>query len=257
MTTNLLSLTIDPGATLEVTSGELTTLNLIDYGTLIVDGDPPTFLVHGPVQIGPGGKVIDKSGTILFENGSFTVDPAGLDLNGTPKPAGDVVARGFGAEIEFKNEIVDNFGRIAAEHHGEVLFFESHVDNQRHAVIEADGRGSEIKFDRDHVHNSGRIEAEDHGKISFYKSHVENKRHGEIEANGWGSEVKLTATMLATGASSPRLGGTVLFDRSSIYNARGASIAAEGWGSESQIRSRSCRQQRRDHRGIFRQGFVL
>ena len=92
-------LTVDPGATLEITSGGLTTGGLIDNGTIIVDGDPPALVINGPATIGSTGK-IQVGG----------VGPAGseVDFNGsTTDNQGIIVAR-HGGIVDFNIESVTN-----------------------------------------------------------------------------------------------------------------------------------------------------
>ena len=214
VTTKVSFLTVDAGATLEITSGELIPAGLIDNGTIIVVGDPPTFVVNGPVEVASGGKIIDDSGTILYENGLITVDAAAGG-----KPAGIIVSLGSSSVIDFTNDTVDNSGRIEADHGGEVSFYELNIENERGANIAADGWGSEVRFDRDHVDSSGRIAAEHGGEVSFYELSIDNRRGAEIASDGWGSEVKFDRDHVDNfGLIEAENGGQVDFWRSSVDN---------------------------------------
>jgi FecR protein len=69
--TTISFLTIDPGATLDIVGGLLSTHGLIDNGTINVDGDPPALMMIGPAVIGSGGTLTAQDGSISFTNGSL------------------------------------------------------------------------------------------------------------------------------------------------------------------------------------------
>ena len=64
-------MTVDPGATLDVVGGLLTTGGLVDNGTINVDGDPPALVVPGPAIIGSGGTLTAQDGSVTFTNGGL------------------------------------------------------------------------------------------------------------------------------------------------------------------------------------------
>jgi hypothetical protein len=127
------TLVIGPNGELDIVGGSLTVLNgVTDNGKIVVEGDPPTLLINGPVTIG--------------SSGSFT-------------------ATGKGDEIEFANGTVDSHGIITAVNQGEVLFQSELVTNESGADIVAD-HGS-IAFAGGGVTNKGMIDAKDCGVITF------------------------------------------------------------------------------------------
>ncbi len=207
--TSISFLTVDSGATLEVTAGQLTTGGLIDDGTIVVDGDPPALVVNGPATIGSTGKI-------------------------------KVV--GKGSEVDFNGSTVDNQGLIASRHGGIVDFNIEGVTNETGAKIVASGKGSQINFlgtsitTPDLVANSGLIAARHHGEILFRDSFVTNELGGEIKSTGHGSEIAFGdalggADFANLGKVLSRNGGAIDFVNASVDNEKGAIIEA-GRGGE-------------------------
>ena len=91
------ALTVDPGAILDVTSGQLTTGNLVDDGTIVVEGDPPTLVIAGPATIGSTHSI---------------------------------EAVGTGSTVDFEDSTVDNQGIIAARQGGTVDLNEEAITNE-------------------------------------------------------------------------------------------------------------------------------
>jgi hypothetical protein len=197
-TTTIGFLTVDAGATLEITAGELIAGGLIDKGTIIVGGDPPTLNVNGPVEIGSGCKI-------------------------------EVV--GSGSELEFTGSTLINQGVIAARHHGQVDFTGEEVTNglDDDASITVTNCGA-ITFeysDAANIHGSV-IEAEDHGIVKFDGTFVANEDGAIINAAGRWSVVDFCHSSVEnTGTIKAECGGTIYVDNTAVDNTCGT-IAAIG-----------------------------
>jgi FecR protein len=137
--TTISSLTVDPGATLNIVGGQLTTGGLTDNGTIVVDGDPPAFVVNGPATIG-AGHLLQVAGT--------------------------------GTEVDFDNSTLDNHGVVAVQQHGTVVFSGETVTNEPGAVIDA--VGGSVDFESTTLNNTGIIGAGTGGVITFENSIVNN-----------------------------------------------------------------------------------
>ena len=90
---------------------------------------------------------------------------------------GLIAADGWGSEVKFDRDHVNNDERITAGYGGKVLVLDSRVDNDWHGLITADGRHSEVKFERDHVGNWGVISAAWGGTVLFDCSSIYNARY--------------------------------------------------------------------------------
>ena len=102
--TTISFLTVDPGATLNVTGGILNTGGLLDGGTINVDGDPPVMVITGSATISSGGSFNVQDGSVTFTSGSLA-----------------------------------NFGTLTAGHVGTVLIAENAVNA---GTIQATGGGT-------------------------------------------------------------------------------------------------------------------
>ena len=83
------SLTVDPGAILDVTSGQLTAGSLVDDGTIVVEGDPPTLVITGPATIGSTGSIeaVGAGSTVDFQGGTWLIIKASLPpVRAAPRP---------------------------------------------------------------------------------------------------------------------------------------------------------------------------
>lgn len=196
--TTISFLTVDQGATLEVTAGQLTAGGLIDDGTIIVEGDPG-LVIDGPVTIGGTGKieVVGSGAEVDFDGSTVpgsTVDNQGViaarrggivdftDEGVTNDAGARIVARGNGSKVDFNgtglsSEAISNLGIIAARHHGTISFNDTVVFNNlatsedgtnEAGKIQSAGRGSTITFsDGATLSNYGIVVAADHGRIDF------------------------------------------------------------------------------------------
>ena len=134
-TTTISFLTINPGATLDVVGGQLTSGGLVDNGTVRVGGDPPALVVAGLAIIGSNGAFTTQDGSAAFTNGSLL-----------------------------------NAGALAADLGGSVLIKENAINS---GMITATGGGI-VTVENSTFVNSGTIKA-DGGTIAWYSSYVDNK----------------------------------------------------------------------------------
>ena len=194
------ALTVDPGAILDVTSGQLTAGNLVDDGTIVVEGDPPTLVIAGPATIGSTHSIeaVGTGSTVDFEDS--TVDNQGIiaarqggtvDLNEeaiTNESGAQIEARDFHSLVDFIDANLDNFGAITAKHGGSVLFEGGSIFNeaaaadQPEAKIVARGRGSEIDLISVDLINGGLVGAMHYGSMKFENVAVTNESGATIEA---------------------------------------------------------------------------
>ncbi len=209
--TSISFLTVDPGATLDITGGQLNTGGVLDNGTIIVDGDPPNLVINGPATIGSTGKI---------------------------------KVAGAGSEVDFNGSTTDNQGIIAARLGGIVDFNIEQVTNETGAKMVASGNGSQINFlgtgiaTPDIVDNSGLMAARHHGEILFRDAFVTNELGGEIKSTGRGSEIVFGdalggADFSNLGKVVSKNGGTIAFENASADNAKGATIEAKRGGKVS------------------------
>jgi FecR protein len=199
-------LTVDQGATLNVTNGELVASGLLDNGTINVTGDPPAFVINGPATIGSTG-VITVSGTSdegefngsVSNSGHMTASAGGELLfndtvnnepDSTRKLAGHIVSTGAGSTILFEND-ASNAGTIAARDGGAISFDGSTVTNEPAdgddiaGRIVSRGKGSAVDFNDVAVTNFGGIVAINHGGIAFDPSNLIN--FGTVKAEDRGT----------------------------------------------------------------------
>ncbi len=193
-------LTVDPGATLDIVSGQLTAGGLLDNGTIVVSGDPPALVIDGQTTIGPAG---------LAE------------------------VTGRGDEIEYNGQVF-NYGAMRAENGGELLFDGTVVNEPGdmrgtagHIVVT--GRHSSAVFEDD-VFNSGTIAARDGGQVSFDGIAVDNypadelgpdQVAGRIVARGNVSRIDFSGGTVTNGGLilATERGIVVLSDGSILHNA--------------------------------------
>ena len=138
----------------------------------------------------------------------------------TNESGAKILASGEGSQVNFLGasvaspDIFDNFGVLAARHHGEILFQNTLITNELGGKIRAVGDGSEIFFGSKlggvDLTNFGKIVGKDGGTVAFFQSTVDNKSHGIIEAHR---------------------GGEVFFSHTDITNESGALIGAVGCGA--------------------------
>jgi hypothetical protein len=224
------SLTIDgpaqngglPQGELDITGGGLTVTNALDVaGTLLLQGDPPTFTSYGTSIVESAGEIIAQGAGTVVE---FMPDPS------NPSPA---------------FVLVGNFGLIAAESGGLVKFFESLVTNEAVAAggsestlllgaIESNGSGSVVSLDDSDLKNFGIVTAKDGAKVEFIDgSSVTNgsadaKAPGQIESIGDGSLVLFEdgSTLDNGGAVTAEDRGTIKFFHSgTVTNEPGTNSA--------------------------------
>ena len=230
--TSVSFLTVDPGATLNITGGQLNAGGVLDNGTIIVDGDPPNLVITGPATIGSTGKIkvagagseVDFNGSTTDNQGVIAARLGGIvDFNieqVTNETGAKMVASGNGSQINFLGtgigspDIIDNSGLMAARHHGEILFRDAFVTNERGGEIKSTGRGSEIAFGdalggADFT-NLGKVVSKNGGTIAFENSSADNAKGAIIEA---------------------KRGGTVSFFNTGILNETNAMIEAVGCGA--------------------------
>jgi hypothetical protein len=246
--TSISFLTVDPGATLNITGGQLNTGGVLDNGTIIVDGDPPNLIITGPATIGSTGKInVVGSGSEVDFNGS-TVDNSGViaasiggivDFNDegiTNESGAKIVSRGQESLVDFTDVNLDNLGVIAARHHGSVSFFDAAVTNEFGGVIKSAGDGSSVRLLDADFSNLGTVLSKNGGAIGFVDASVDNERGGEIRADGWGSEVKFDHDRVDnSGRVEVRDGGIVSFDGSRVENDRYGTVEAKGCSSDVQF----------------------
>jgi len=211
-------LIVDPGATLNIKAGQLIVLGLDNEGIINVNTDP-IFEIDGPATIGAGHTLTvsgagnkvefhigptDNLGLIAARDGGvvdFNVEKV------TNESGAKILASGVGSEVNFLGasqaspDIVDNFGVLAARHHGEILFQNALVTNELGGKIRSVGDGSEIFFGSKlggvDLTNFGKIVGKDGGLVAFFESSVDNKLHGVIEAHR-GGEVFFSHTDITT-----------------------------------------------------------
>ena len=228
-TTSLLSLTVDAGATLLITSGELMTVNLFDYGTIIVQGDPPILLVNGPAVIGPSGQFIvtgsgdqaEFTGSTLDNQGLIAAAQGGevLILNElvTNEAGAKIVSGGDGSFVNFKGtslalfDAVDNFGKLIAAYGGSIAFEFSEVMNEASGELTSIGHGSVIGLSDANFFNLGDVVAKDGGEIAFLDAYADNENNGLMEAKAF---------------------STLSFVNTDVVNETGALIEADGRDAE-------------------------
>jgi hypothetical protein len=212
-----------PPGELDMTGGGLTVTNGLDVaGTLLLQGDPPTFTSYGTSTVESTGQIIAQGAGTVVE---FMPDPS------NPNPA---------------SVLVNNFGLIAAESGGQVTFHESLVTNEAAATgtsdgapqpaqIESIGSGSLVLFeDGTTLANGGKVIAEG-GTVEFlHAGTVTNDpgsnsggvdtAPGEIESVGGGSSILFIDTELDNfGGVSAEQYGTITFSDSTIVNEAGVS----------------------------------
>jgi hypothetical protein len=203
--TTISSLTVDPGAILDVTSGQLTAGSLVDDGTIVVEGDPPTLVIAGPATIGSTGimeaagahATLDFEGSTLANAGLVAARQGGLvDFNDeaiTNESGGRIEARDRRSLVNFTNANLDNFGIVAAKHGGVIvvdggsILNEAGAADQPSAKIVARGRGSEIDFTNVGLINAGLIGALTYGSMQFENGTVANESGATIEAVNHGT----------------------------------------------------------------------
>ncbi len=224
--TTVRSLTVDPGAVLDVTSGQLTAGRLVDKGTVVVQGDPPTLVIAGPATIGSTGSIKAAGAGSTVDFGDSTVDNQGIiaalqggtvDLNEeaiTNESGAQIEARDCHSLVDFIDANLDNFGAITAKHGGLVLFDGGSIFNEAttadepEAKIAARGRGSEIDLISVDLINSGLLSAMHYGSMNFENVVVANELGATIEAED----------------------GVVTFEHGGIANEFGAAIVASEHG---------------------------
>ena len=218
------SLTIDgsaqngglPPGELDMMAGGLTVTNGLDVaGTLLLQGDPPTFTSYGTSIVESTGEIIAQGAGTVVE---FMPDPS------NPNPA---------------FVLVSNFGLIAAESGGLVEFLETSVTNEAAAastaqpgLIESIGAGSLVLFEGGStLNNGGTVAAKDGGTIEFlHAGTVTNDpgsnsggvetAPGEIESTG--AAIIFTDTDLDNfGGVSADSYGTITFSDATIVNEAG------------------------------------
>jgi FecR protein len=218
------SLTIDgsaqngglPPGELDMMGGGLTVTNGLDVaGTLLLQGDPPTFTSYGTSIVESTGEIIAQGAGTVVE---FMPDPS------NPTPA---------------FVLVSNFGLIAAESGGLVEFLETSVTNEAAAtstaqpgLIESIGAGSLVLFEAGStLDNGGTVTAKDSGTIEFlHAGTVINEpgsnsggvetAPGEIESTA--AAIIFTDTDLDNfGGVSADSYGTITFSDATIVNEAG------------------------------------
>ncbi|HEV3418590.1 MAG TPA: FecR family protein, partial [Pirellulales bacterium] len=218
------SLTIDgsaqngglPPGELDMMGGGLTVTNGLDVaGTLLLQGDPPTFTSYGTSIVETTGEIIAQGAGTVVE---FMPDPS------NPNPA---------------FVLVSNFGLIAAESGGLVEFLETSVTNEAAAtstaqpgLIESIGAGSLVLFEGGStLDNGGTVIAKDSGTIEFlHAGTVVNEpgsnsggvetAPGEIESTG--AAIIFTDTDLDNfGGVTANSFGTITFSGATIVNEAG------------------------------------
>ncbi len=224
-------LQVDSGAILEIKAGQLVAGQLIDNGTIIINSDP-ILEIDGSALIGAGHTLTVSGGGNKVEFNLGPTDNLGIiaalqgavvDFNVekvTNESGAKIVAAGEGSEVNFlgasqeRPDTVDNFGVMAARHHGEIQFQNAEITNELGGKIRSVGEGSEIFFGTElggvDLTNFGKIVGKDGGIVAFFDSSVDNKLDGIIEA---------------------RRGGEVSFLQTDITNEKGALIGAVGCGA--------------------------
>jgi hypothetical protein len=236
--TTVTFLTIDAGATLGITLGQLLTHGFDDNGTLIIGGDPPTFVVDGPTGIGSTGAVtVEQAGSEGLFNGSvvnFGVMTARLGgellFEGVVANDGKMVSRGAGSVVAFSTDGVDNSGEMLATHHGTMTLVDASLINESGAKVEARRHGI-IDFDSAGVTNrsGGLIDAFGRGsRINFTDSSFDNSGIAGAVFGGKMLVENTTITNEARGLFVALAGGQVVFDDSSVTNDHRASMLAAG-----------------------------
>jgi FecR protein len=201
--TSVAFLTVDPGATLDVTAGQLTIDGLIDNGTIVVEGDPPALVITGPTTVGSTIEAVDAGATVDFEDstvknqGIIAARQGGIvDFNDegiTNETGAKIEARDRRSLVDFTNATLDNLGIVAATHGGLVLFDGGLVFNEAaaadepHAKIVASGCGSEIDFTNVDLINGSFIGALHYGSMKIENAAVTNESGATIEAVDHGS----------------------------------------------------------------------
>jgi hypothetical protein len=122
-----------------------------------------------------------------------------VDEGITNETDGKIEARGKGSSVAFADVNVDNFGVIAAKHHGNVSFNGGKVGNEFTGTIFARGRGSEIDFTNVTMANLGIIAATHHGVVTLTDVTLQNGPSGIIEADDGG---KIFITDLQHGSAN-------------------------------------------------------
>ncbi len=241
------ALTVDPGAILDVTSGQLTTGSLVDDGTIVVEGDPPTLVIAGPATIGSTHSIeaVGTGSTVDFEDS--TVDNQGIiaarqggtvDLNEeaiTNESGAQIEARDFHSLVDFIGANLDNFGAIIAKHGGSVLFEGGSIFNEAAAAdqpgakIVARGRGSEIDLISVDLINGGLVGAMHYGSMKFENVAVTNESGATIEAVDRGRVTFDVANKHGAMIVAADF-GTVNFDADRVTNDHCSTIAATKGG---------------------------
>jgi len=142
--TTISSLTVDPGATLDIIGGTLNTGSLVDNGTINVDGDPPALVVTGPVAIGSSGSLNVPDGSVTLTSGTFlnqgtvTVGHDGTLLINESSVTNDnaIVVNDSGSLTLVSIQNIENVGTIELNSTGDKTFL---YFNQAHAILSGGG----------------------------------------------------------------------------------------------------------------------
>ena len=103
-------LIIGPNGTLDIAGGSLTVGKLVDLGTLIVGGDPPTLTITGSLTVG-------NANPFLVSDGSVDIVDAVVQVNS----GGQIEANTASAIIDLEDSQVTNGGTIDAVNGGVVF----------------------------------------------------------------------------------------------------------------------------------------
>ncbi len=202
-------LIIGPNGTLDMVGGSLKVLNgVIDQGTIIVNGDPPTLTITGPLMVASGATFGVQDGTVNL------VDVA-LVNNGTIAAG----ANGVINVIDLQNGV--NFGLVEAIDGGQIIIFNNNngsassgahtsSDNGKggnQGTIEAVGEGSLVSITNIHgsLDNFGQLLALDGGQfflVGGLTNHDDNGVAADVVAAGRGSLVSLSPASSTISASS-------------------------------------------------------
>jgi Legume lectin domain/FecR protein len=241
-------LIVGPGATLDIVGGTLNVLNgIIDDGTIIVEGDPPT-LKTGPTTIGSAGSFIATGSGDEIEftgdvsNSGLLKAAAGGELlfdtivvnepGGTRKSAGIITSTGAGSTINFDGDVF-NFGTVSATHGGMIAFDggtfvnEAAGTDQVAGLMVSRGEGSEIEFTNNTIDNLGVMLATHRGEIIVDSSDVNNDAGGFIGAIGRGSRIVTTDSSFDNfGTAAAAYFGTLVLKSTTVTNESGGVFGA-------------------------------
>jgi len=225
-------LIVGKGATLDILGGTLTVLDqVINDGTIIGEGDPPTLTIGGPTTNGPAGSFVATGTGVEFEftgdvfnsgllkaalGGELLFDAAVVnEPGGTRKTAGLIISTGTGSTVDLDGDVF-NYATIAALHGGTIAFDGGTVVNEAAGtglvagLMVARGSGSEITFSDTTIDNFGGLLATHHGEIMVDNSTFLNDTGGVVKA---------------------KRHGIITFDDTGITNDSGGIFTAIGYGS--------------------------